>query len=152
MSAINTALDSALQTPPDPAFEYDDSDTDASNGDRPAVWNCKFTHKAYEVVGKKTCLKFANCDPNNGANEGNVIIANVYDRSKVFRAMIGDYAYDALNLTDYDDAEKTTAFTQIPPPLNYIELEYVEKTIQKGRGKGTVYNEIIGVVGNDDSF
>ena len=155
---INTVWDAELeidkeQGPPDPASEYDGSldEPPETNGDRPEVWTCEFTHSAYEIAGKH-CVKFANCDPMAGANSGiEIIVAQAYGRSTEFRELIGDYAYEMSGIARYDDAKKTTKFEPLPDGFS-IKFEYVEKTIQKGRGKGKVYKEIIGVVGNDDSF
>jgi hypothetical protein len=156
---VNTIWDIELdidkeQGTPDPASEYDgsvDEPPPETNGDRPAVYACEFTHSAYEIAGKH-CVKFANCDPMEGANSGiEVIVVQAYGRSTEFRELIGDYVYEMSGIARYDDAKKTTKFEPLPDGFS-IELEYVEKTIQKGRGKGKTYKEIIGVVGNDDSF
>lgn len=147
IKAIGVAFDHAVNDDSQAAA----GETESANGDRPPVYACEFTHSAYEIAGKH-CVKFANCDPMEGAKSGiEIVVVQAYGRSTEFRELIGDYAYELSGLARYDDAKKTTKFEPLPDGFS-IELEYVEKTIQKGRGKGKVYKEIIGVVGNDGPF
>ena len=132
------------QHPPDPASEYDgsmDEPPPEINGDRPEVYSCKFTHKAYEVAGK-TCVKFANCDPTKNAGSEQLIIINAYGRSSTFKGWLGTDVYDELGLAQYDGAKKTTPFTKLAFP---VALEYIEVIPEKGNE----YLKAVGVVGGN---
>ncbi len=146
VEAIGVAFDHAVNDDSQAAA----GEPESANGDRPEVYACEFTHSAYQVAGKK-CVMLANCDPMASAGNGvEIVMAKAFGRSTEFKVLIGDYAYEMAGLARYDDVKKTTKFEPLPDGFS-IELEYVEKTIEKGRGKGTTYKEIIGVVGMDSS-
>ena len=118
---------------------------DEITGDGPEVYALNCTHMVYEVAGRH-CVKFANSNPTDGNGS---IILTAYRRSTTFKKIIGDFAYDLLDLKQYTGVKKTTKWIEIPI-AGGIEFEYIEENIQKGKNKGSMYRKIVGVVGADN--